>query len=273
MLLLILTVACRMNVDVDVDTDDGEEWPWEGPPLTVRVVDQADEPVAVDWLAYYDPATAGPPETLPVATCAEGEPPCSEWVVEDLQDPVTHVSAQRWQTDREPPDGCAWFASAATPVLRPPDPAEQPQLVHLVLPDDATWCVDGVSLDPFGPVHEDDVRFVPDVDDGNLVVETFDLDGEPTPAAMVNWYHPPEGPEYDGEHRLQCTDALCTRWTAEVPEDVDLYVSATYYGPLHPEIGTIWLDFAATPLVVGSGGEVVELRYDTTLESAFDGAE
>lgn len=253
------------------------------PPVTVVTVDETGAPVEVErvvWQeAFADPFWLDPEE----ATCAAGAaPPCSTWeIAGDLPGRIAVTSERVTEATDE---DCIAYASAFALVHLPDGEATAPQLLHLTLPSDGTYCIDPdsgrseVNHEQDEPIDEADCLVPPPEATGAIELTVVDLQGEPVPAASAVWYYPPKGPAYDGEHPLACVDPRCETWVVtEAPQAGTIYLFATYAGPLNPFVQTGWSDAVGTPVEVevDDRGEIVpmsiELVLDTTLEGAIGG--
>lgn len=253
------------------------------PPLTVVTVDETGAPVEVErvvWQeAFPDPFWLEPEE----AVCAGGTPPpCSTWEIAGELPERIAVTSER--TTEATDEDCIPYASSFALVHLPDGAATAPQLLHLTLPSDGTYCVDpgtgrsAVDHEQDEQVDEADCLVPPPEAGGAIELTVVDLDGEPVPAASAVWYYPPEGPDHDGEHPLACLDQRCERWVVtEAPQAGTIYLFAMYAGPLNPFVQTGWSDGVGTPVEVevDDRGEIVpvsvELVLDTTLEGAIGG--
>lgn len=254
------------------------EGPAAGVPVvTVRIVDQTGAPAAAQtawWSAAADAGFWGEGFST-AATCASGEPPCSEWVIQaPLPQRVVFTAARSTDPAANPGD-CIDFASAATQLHIPDD---RPQVVTLELPSTPTVCFEGDRRTP-GPKawqapRAQDCATVPACVETHAVIRAVDaIDGAPVPTISANWYYPPDSERFDGEHPLRCLDALCTELAlTEVPLAGTIYFTVSYVGPLHPEVATSWTGYGAMPFEWDPAAESPEFTLAVEiLESAIGG--
>lgn len=282
-LLIVLVCACGGdddpgNPDAPPATPDapGED----GPPLTIRTVDEHGDPVAAARVVVQ-PAPADPFWLeATAATCAGGgAPPCDHWVIEAPITARIAVAAER-VTEAEPTKACQPYASTFALV----HPGTAAQTLHLTLPTDGTYCIDPktlratVNVEHDEAIGPDDVLAAPPTATGPITVHLTDLDDAPVPGAIVNWYYPPKSPEFDGEHPLTCIDVRCETWVVtETPRAGTIYLNASYAGPLNPFFQQGWSGYDGAPFELeddGAGGVVpfeTTFALDTELEGAIGG--
>jgi hypothetical protein len=257
-----------------------DEVAGDGAAIVVVTVDEAGDEVPVLRVAWQDepadPFWLEPEE----ASCAGGvEPPCSVWEIADQPTGRIAITSER-ETEAEPTEECFPYASTFVEV----HPSRSRQRVHLTLPTDGLFCIDGetgrsyVNVDHDEEVDEADCLAPPPDVSGRITLDVVDLEGEPVPATTANWYYHPESPEFDGEHPLACADQRCTRWiVTDTPAVGTIYLNASYAGPLNPFVQQGWSGYDGAPFEVeiGGDGQIVplfaELALDTTLEGAIGG--
>ncbi|MES2644079.1 MAG: hypothetical protein V4850_31625 [Myxococcota bacterium] len=275
-MVLLFVLGCVLADKAPSDGDSGgdDTGAVGARTLEVRVVDPDGAPLLVDMVSWFDPTRVPVPlrPALTSMVCADEErPPCAVWVPDQLlparvQVVTEHFGDETWIDAA----GATCFPWDGPWTVVPVPPGAPAQVVHLVLNPEQAWCDDGITAAPVPAlmpptVHPADVRLPIAPPPAALTVTALDPAGLPLPLAAANWYYPPEGSAYDGEHPLTCADALCTSWVlpeGEGPAEGRFYVSGTWTGPLHPMEDVTWTDYQGSPTEPGT---TVVLQFDTTV--------